>query len=153
MSGFIAVAQASELTVINDGWWPDIEANRIREGHRIDSSITDTRLQVAITSALISANRDLVAFKARNVLLGYKGLAEVPADTISGVSYLVQLYHRAVSCLACSELYERYRSYDTTKAGSQNADELTPSIDEYRRDARWAIRDLLGLGRSTVELI
>jgi hypothetical protein len=153
MSGFIAVAQASELCVINDGWWPDIDASQLRAAQRIDSSVSDTRLQVAITGAMITVNRDLVAFKACNVLLGYKGLAEVPADTISGASYLVQLYNRAVSCLACSELSERYRSYDTTNAGSQNADELTPSIDEYRRDARWAIRDLLGLGRTTVELI
>jgi hypothetical protein len=153
MSGFIAVAQASELTVINDGWWPEIDAGQLRAAQRIDSSVTDTRLQVAITGAMISANRDLVAFKARNTLLGYKSLAEVPAETLDGRSLLVQLYNRAVSCLACSELYERYRSYDTTKAGSQSADELTPSIDEYRRDARWAIRDLLGLGRSTVELI
>ena len=36
---------------------------------------------------------------------------------------------------------------------SQRADDLTPSIDELRRDQRWAIRDLKGESRVTVELI
>ncbi|WP_442965592.1 head completion/stabilization protein [Pseudomonas sp. RIT-PI-r] len=43
--------------------------------------------------------------------------------------------------------------YDSTNSGNQNAEELTPSIDELRRDQRWAVRDFLGLGRTTVELI
>ena len=46
-----------------------------------------------------------------------------------------------------------YRSYDSTNSGNNNAEELTPTIDDYRRDLRWAVRDFLGINRSTVELI
>ncbi|MNL78814.1 Phage head completion protein (GPL) [compost metagenome] len=63
------------------------------------------------------------------------------------------IYRRAIYCTAAAELSERYRSYDSTNDGNSNADELTPSVDEYRRDARFAIRDLLGVGHCTVELI
>jgi len=38
-------------------------------------------------------------------------------------------------------------------SGNKNAEELTPTIDDYRRDLRWAVRDFLGINRSTVELI
>jgi hypothetical protein len=58
-----------------------------------------------------------------------------------------------VYCTAGAELAERYRGLDTTGTGQSAADQLTPVIDEYRRDARWAISDILGLTRTTVELI
>jgi hypothetical protein len=65
----------------------------------------------------------------------------------------VHRYRRAVYSTAGAELAERYRGFDATGSGNANADQLTPTIDEYRRDARWAISDILGLGRTTVELI
>src|SRR5690606_15682376 len=83
---------------------------------------------------------------------GYERLQDVPAAQLQGLSGLVLLSRRAVYCTAGAELAERFRSYDATAAGNQRADDLTPSIDEYRRDARYAIRDLLGIGHTTVEL-
>ncbi|MNP78778.1 Phage head completion protein (GPL) [compost metagenome] len=77
----------------------------------------------------------------------------MPADRINDESCLVLLYRRAIYCTTAAELSERYRSFDSTSEGNRNAEELTPSIDEYRRDARFAIRDLLGVGHCTVELI
>jgi len=77
----------------------------------------------------------------------------VSAVQVDGKSRLVQLYLRIVACATAAEVAERYRSYDTTAAGNQRADDLTPSIDELRRDVRWAIRDFLGTPRMTVELI
>ncbi len=56
-------------------------------------------------------------------------------------------------CCTAAELTERYRSFDASDSANQRADDLTPSIDELRRDQRWAIRDLKGESRVTVELI
>ncbi|MCO1344221.1 head completion/stabilization protein [Burkholderia multivorans] len=55
--------------------------------------------------------------------------------------------------LAKATLIERYRDYDTTGDGARRADELEPQSDELRRDARWAISDIVGRPRVTVELI
>jgi hypothetical protein len=60
---------------------------------------------------------------------------------------------RAVQAAAGAEVCERYRGYDTTASGAKSADENTPTIDDYRRDQRWAIRDFLGKSRTTVELL
>ena len=54
---------------------------------------------------------------------------------------------------AWAELTDRYRSFDSSSEGDRRANVLEETIGNLRRDARWAIRDLLGLPRSTVELI
>ena len=90
---------------------------------------------------------------------GLLALMELQASRLAarigpdGESVLLQLYRRAVQCGTAVELHERYRSYDATAQGNQRADDLTPTIDELRRDHRNAISDLQGLRRVTVELI
>ena len=111
------------------------------------------RLEVALVNAILSVNRELDSYKVAQLANGYAELAAVPGPLIQAISRPQHLYLRAVYCTAGAELAERYRSYDSSKDGNANADELTPSIDEYRRDARWAMSDLLGKRRTTVELI
>lgn len=153
MSGFIATGQAEAFTLTNDGFWPDIEADHLRASLRLDGTVSEMRLEMAIVNAMLSVNRELAVLRAEYLAEGYASLDEVPAAQLRGLSGLVHLYRRAVYCTAGAELTERYRTFDATAAGNARADELTPSIDEYRRDARYTIRDLLGITHSTVELI
>ena len=157
MSGFIAngtiPAAAEPHPISNDGWWPDLDGEAVRAALRLDSSISALRLEVALVNAILSVNRDLDTYKLAQQALGHANLVAIPGPLIQGVTRPVHLYLRAVYCTAGAELAERYRSYDSSNAGDKNAEELTPSIDEYRRDARWAERDLLGVSRATVELL
>lgn len=153
MSGFIAGGTATTFTVTNDGFWPDIDANALRDSLRLDGAVSDARLEVAAVNAILSVNRELAAYRAAQEAAGHASAAAVPGEQVAGETLLIHRYRRAVYCTAGAELAERYRSFDATAAGNQRADELTPSIDEYRRDARWAISDIRGLTRSTVELI
>ncbi|MFI8483013.1 head completion/stabilization protein [Pseudomonas sp. NPDC078700] len=153
MSGFIAGGTATAFTLSNDGFWPDIDADAVREAQRINSSVTNKRLEVAIVGALINVNRLLKPLKTSWQAEGYATLADVPAEQLNDASILQAQYQRAIYCATSVEVAERYRSYDTTNTGEKNAEELTTSIDELRRDARWAVSDLLGQRRTTVELI
>jgi hypothetical protein len=153
MSGFVAGGSSAPLPLTNDGFWPDIDADRLRAAQRIPANVTNPRLEVATVAAMISVNRELKAHKLQWQAAGHATLADVPAEQINGQSSLLTLYQRAIYCSTSVEVSERYRSFDTTNSGDKNAEELTPTIDELRRDARWAIRDLLGIGRSTIELI
>lgn len=153
MSGFIAGGTPTGFTLKNDGWWPDIDGEDMRAVLRLDASITDARLKAAALNAMLATNHELAGFKARHQALGYAALEDIPTDQIDGHSRLVILYRRALYCGAGAELTERYRALDSSAEGHTKADALTPSIDELRRDQRWAIRDLLGLPRTTVELI
>lgn len=153
MSGFLASSTTTALTISNDGWWPDIDAHHLAGSLRLGDTVSDERLEVATINAILSVNRELVRFRDSQILAGVASAAEVPGEQVAGETLLIHRYRRAVYCTAGAELAERYRGLDTTGNGSANADPLTPSIDEYRRDARWAISDILGLTRSTVELI
>lgn len=154
MSGFIASGTANHKpsgTLTNNGFYPDIDLEHARKSLRLDGAVTDERLEQAAISAVLDVNHDLQPLAAK--YKDFSSLADVPSDQVGGDSALLHLYRRAVYCSIGAEIAERYRSYDSTAQGNQRADDLTPSIDEYRRDSRFAIRDLLKRVRVTVELI
>ncbi|WP_435605893.1 head completion/stabilization protein [Pseudomonas knackmussii] len=153
MSAFVAGGELPGGTINSDPFWPGIDLDAVRAAMRIGADISPAKLEVAVISAIIDCNRALRAWQADQQGQGITELSQVPAPQIKGESELVHLYRRAVRCALCAELAERYRWYDTTNSGSQNADERTPSIDEYRRDQRWALNDLQGRPRSTVALV
>lgn len=154
MSGFIAGGTPTQpFPITNDGFWPDIDGALLRASIRLDGSVTDARLEVATVNALIEINTELQTLKAIHLAEGHRTLAAVPAPQIQAQSQWVWQYKRAVYCTVGAELAERYRSFDSTGEGHKKADDLTPSVDEFRRDARFAIRNLLGAAHSTIELI
>ncbi|WP_263264883.1 head completion/stabilization protein [Pseudomonas sp. RIT-PI-S] len=153
MSGFIAGGPVASTPLDNDGFWPNIDAGAVTTVLRLDGSVPVVRLEQAVLNAMLSLNRELRALKARYRAEGFTTLAQVPAEQVGGESEWLLLYRRAVYCAAGAELCERYRSYDSTGEGHNRADVLAPTVDEYRRDYRYAVRDLLGNGHATVELI
>lgn len=145
---------ASEAPIVNDGFFPDIDPAAVREAARIPSiSITPARLRAAIIGAIMTVEIDLRRYAAAQIAAGHATLADVPAPQLDGKSVQVLRYTRAVALYAKAELIERHRDFDTTAAGGSQADELTPSIGELRRDAQHAVRDITGRGRTVVDLI
>lgn len=144
---------AAEQPVINDGFFPDIAPAAVREAARIPTSITPARLRAAILGAIMAAEIDLRTWAADAIAAGHATLAAVPAPELDGKSVQVIRYNRAVALFTKAELIERHRDFDTTAAGGNQADDLEQSIDELRRDAMHAIRDMLGRTRTTVDLI
>lgn len=142
-----------ETDVINDGFFPDIDPTAVREAARITDSVTPARLRAAILDAIMTVEIDLRAFAAASIAAGHSSLTAVPATQLDGRSVQLLRYNRAVALYAKAELIERHRDFDTTMAGGNQADELTPSIGELRRDAMHAIRDILGVGRTVVDSI
>jgi hypothetical protein len=154
---FIAVAPAPThsppLSITNDGFWPDIDITTAREAMRLDGTVTDARLVHALTAAIIEVSGDVRAWKYEQIGKGLNTLAEVPADVIAGGSMRVHAYRRAVYCLANADLIERMPDYDTTATGLKRAEQLEPAAGDHRRNARWAVSDLLGKPRTVVRLL
>ncbi|WP_160280214.1 head completion/stabilization protein, partial [Cellvibrio mixtus] len=84
---------------------------------------------------------------------GIAALDDVPQKTGHPAGAIKNQYFTAVWSLAKAELVERLPDYDTTNAGKEKADTLEPSAETYRRDASWAINDIIGAARTTIELI
>ena len=159
MSSFIAAAPVSApvppggAPIINDGFFPDIDVDQAYAAMRLDGTVTPQRLRASLVEAVLSVNAELEAWKAAQMSFGRNTLATVPAPTIDGQNAHLHRYQRAVHCLAAAWLIERYRTIDATAAGDRKADAENLGVDDLRRDARWAISDLMGVGRTTVELI
>lgn len=148
-----AAVAAAETPLINDGFFPDIDLAAAREQARITTAITGPRLRTALIGAVLSVGIDLASFKASAIASGHASLADMPAPQIDGKSINVLRYLRAVHLYAKAELIERHRDFDTTTAGGSQADELGQSIGDLRRDALHAVRDIVGITRTTVDLI
>lgn len=143
----------ADVTVENDGWFPDISLDATRLAERITDTITVERLKWAIINAVLTVNSDLNAWKLTQIEAGHDSLTAVPSVAIGGQSRLKQLYLRAVYSWAHADLIERYPDYSMTLKAADRSAALAPAGDDHYRNARWAVRDILGESRTTVELI
>lgn len=153
MSFIAAGSVETEDDIPNHVFWGNLSLTDFRTAMRVDNVVTPDRARHALVMALLETNRRLSAYVLAQNALGYEVIGNVPALPGQPAGAQLALYQRAVWCLAKAQLVERYRDYDTTGNGDTRADELVAVADDYRRDAAWAINDLLGAPRTTVELI
>ncbi|WP_018250776.1 head completion/stabilization protein [Sphingomonas melonis] len=139
--------------IANDGFFPDIDPADFAQAMSVRDSVTPARRRQALIDGIIAIGNQLAAYREARLLGGIASLAAVASPKIDGESRLVQIYRTAVYSEAKAKLVERYRDVDITKAGKDKVEDLEPSIGELRRDAIWAVRDILGTGRTDVELI
>jgi hypothetical protein len=154
MSSFLAAPAPTNLrTIVNDGFFPEIDVNTALAAMRQDGTATAERLRAALVDAVLSVNDDLRSWQAMQQAAGHMTLEAVPTGQIDGKPSHLHRYLRAVYCEARAGLIERYRDYDATAAGDRKAEALMQAVEDLRRDARWAISDIVGRSRSTVALI
>lgn len=148
---FIAPApQPTEAPLPHHPFWPQIDPGDCRKVMELDGTITTPRLTHAVVEAILHTNHELRDYRLAQEAAGHATLAEVPDEEPGRLPYL---YKRAVYSKAKADLMERLISFDATASGQRKAEAQEPAIDDHRRNARWAIRDLRGESRSTVELI
>lgn len=152
---FIAVPPnpSPEADIDCGAFFPAISPVGARAALRLDGTVTKERLREALVTAALSVMGELQTWADGQIAAGRTTLADVPGVEVDGIKAPVHRWYRAVHSLAGASLTERLRDYDTTNEGHQQAEKLTDTIDELRRDARWAISGILGIGRCTIELI
>lgn len=161
---FIATAPSADqgssspdpLLVENDGWFPDIDLAHLRDAMRLDGTVTQPRLTQAIVDAVIHVNQELADWRTAQLEAGYPDMAAVPAPSVNRESTLVIHYRRAVYSTAKADLIERYRDIDSTAsslADKKSMEWQNDAPEDQRRNAHWAIADILGRTHTTVELI
>jgi len=142
--------------VENDGWFPDIDLQHMRDAMRLDGTVTAPRLTQAVAEAILHVNQELDTWQDEQLDAGYIALEAVPANKVNRESKLVIHYRRAVYSTAKADLLEKYRDYDSTAstmADKKTLEWLDNSPAEQRRNAHWAIADILQRHHLTVELI
>lgn len=154
-TGFIANATTSpaEGEIDPSPFWPAISLPDLRDTVRLDGTVTTARLKHAVIDAITSVNRDLADWRRAREAEGVATLAAVPGEVINGESAYLHSYRRAVYAMTRANLLERYTDYSATGDGVKGADAKIISSDDLYRDARFAIRDILGTTHITVALI
>lgn len=154
-TGFIATAPTApdEGEITSSPFWPAISLPDLRETVRLDGTVTTARLTHAVVDAITSVNRDLADWRSARLAEGHTTLAAVPSEVINNESVHLHSYRRAVYAMTRADLLERYTDYSATGDGVKGADAKIISSDDLYRDARFAIRDILGTTHNTVELI
>ena len=151
-------AQDQEPEVANDGFFPSMCPKAVRDACRLDGTVTADRLRPALLDAMLSVNAELQAWAdEQRSRWGYTALEDVPAPQVGGKSAKTLYYQRAVHYCLMADLAEMYRNISTTPSGGAKADRVTEElvihVAEHRRKQRWAISDLVGAARCTVDLL
>lgn len=152
---FVAPEQAPEQVEVikNTPFWPDVDLSEFRSVMRTDGTVTQPRLKQVVLTAISEVNAELYDFRNQQQQLGYRALAEVPAEMLDGQSERLRHYHSAIFCWARAVLNERYQDYDATASGVKRGEELAEASGDLWRDARWAISRVRDAPHCTVELI
>jgi len=158
MSGFVSSPPSPVSpdgdTIEGGGFWPDVDVNLFRDTMRIGGqAIAQARVHEALIGAIIAVDIELARWQADQVAAGFAKLDDVPAPRIGGRSVKASLWQRAVFSHATADLLETHRDVTATGEGQKRADENALTPDDHRRNAIHAIRDLLAVTRTGVELI
>ena len=145
----------AETTIDGGDFWPDIEPKDFRAAMRIDGTVTAERTRSELVNAIATTRALLASWGQEQQQAGSAPFDKDAADAvlIDGEAVATLYYRRAVYCFAAAQLQERYQTFDNTAEGDKRAEADNTLIDALRRDAHWAVSDLLGRLRSTVDLI
>lgn len=138
--------------IANDGFWPDVDLASLRSSTRLPGNVTADRLRASVIEAMLDVNGQVATMRATLIGQGWTSAEDV-GETIAGHSGLVHRYLRAVASTVQADMAERYRDWDTTRAGDVRGEIESCAADDYRRNAQWAVADLLGRPRNVTELI
>lgn len=156
MSDFIAIATANEtdhMEISNIPFFPAINVNDFRNTQRLDGTITTPRIKTAIIDAILTVNEDLYSWRLAKQMNGINSISDLTDELINGESKFVILYKIAVYSWANALLNEQYINFDATAKAKSDIIPDVESTGNLYRNARNAIRDILGKSRSTMELI
>lgn len=147
----IAPPDDPDAQVVADGWFPEVKLADVREGMNIGgSAITQEQLTLAIEGGMLSALRQLAAWRTARALAGAVSLADVTTQMLGGKNLGVLLWTRAVGYYAAADLAAGNRDISSSDTGLARASEKAALADEYRREGHAAIADLLSIGGASV---
>jgi hypothetical protein len=150
--GTVSPLPTNEGVIANDGFWPDVDLAMLRAATRLTGNVTRERLRASAIEAMLDVNAQLATFKAVRIGEGWESAADL-GETIAGASALVHRYLRAIASTVQADVAEKYRDWDNTRAGDYRGQGEAESADDFRRNARWAVADILGRPRNVVELL
>ena len=148
MSGFVANTPAADEADIENVFWPAISPATLRDIFSIKQDVNPAKLSHLITMAIITTNDEL-----KTLTISHKESGIDSSDDLEDSTRLNHLYNHAIYSTVMVSVIDNSRDYDATASGREDTDDIEKAMDTQRTNAAIAIRSILGLSRSNVELI
>lgn len=147
-------ASPEDATVTGEAFWPSIDVNHFRDTMRVaGTTIPHARMEEALLQASLTVDTELAAWRLLQIEAGHDTLADVPSSAIGQQTRLTLTWRRAVYHYAAADLAESHADLMSKPTSADRNQEVFLSASDYRRNATHAVRDILGVTRTAVELI
>lgn len=143
-----------DTVITNDGFWPDVNAGDFERLRGTPAAQDEERITYAVVNAVSSVNLQLEALKAGYLLQGIVKAENIEAfPKVAGKNRIVIQYQSAVFARAKADLLPDFSTVHQKKEGDHLAERSLETKNELLAESERIIRNMLGKGRSTVELI
>lgn len=142
-----------DMSVQNDGWFPDLSVSEFQNIYRLPADYHADLIADHLKLAMAWANRQLADWKADREAEGVTGLAEHPGLRLGGEPVVCLHYRRAVFAEAKALLLRQFATVNRRAAAENEAKEGEETEDRFHQYAELALADLIGRPRVTVALI
>lgn len=145
-------------TFHNDGWFPNLDLEKLQKRFKIDSSLDIDTLFSTILQAVILTNDNLKKFAQCQQEKGYTSMAEVPTPGYSFEipgeaqasfddtenSYYTALYENAIFYRVKGDLTRENSHHTMLEEGKTRQTDYHKQSDDFYRQSVWAVRLIKG---------
>lgn len=144
--------QDTEIT--NDGFWPNVNAGDFERLRGTPAAQDDERIAFAVVNAIASVNLQLEALKAKYQIQGIAKAEDIQVfPMVNNKNRIVVQYQSAVFARAKADLLPDFSTVHQKKEGDHLAERSLETKNELLAESERIVRNMLGKGRATVELI
>lgn len=140
--------------ILNDGFWPNINAGDFEKRRGVPAAQDSDRIVSALVNAISDVNKQLERLKVEYENKGYNKAEEVPAfPSVEGKNRIVIQYESAIFSRAKADLLPDFATVHQRKEGDHLADRSNEIKNELLAESERIIRSMCGLSRSSVCLL
>ncbi|MEW5508174.1 head completion/stabilization protein [Pseudomonas antarctica] len=144
-----------ELTIENDGFWPDLSVSEFQKEQRLPAEYLVELLADTLKSAMFEVNTDLARVKAALQAAGIPNLqavAGVATPAAWAYAHKVTLYKRAVYSRAKGNSLPQFATVTRRESAENTGKEAPERAETFLAFSQQAVRALQGRGRITASL-
>jgi hypothetical protein len=142
-----------DQSIINDGFWPDLDVAEFQKGYRLPAEYLVDLLIDGISFAMGEVNVDLARRKAQWQAAGITDVATADPTVLQERSFMVASYKRAVYCRAKAYLLQQFATVNRRESAENLAKEAPQTHEQFLSFSQQAVRLIQGRSRVTAELI
>ncbi|MEZ9620195.1 MULTISPECIES: head completion/stabilization protein [Vibrio] len=147
-------ADYQDTKIINDGFWPDINAGDFEKRRGVPAHMDKEAIAYAVAAAIAQLNIELNTTKEQYQKSGFAKASSVTGQpSIGEKNLLVILYEKAVYARAKADLLPEFATQQTKEAGDRVAEKESDTKESLLAESQQHVRAMKGKGRVGVELI